>query len=42
MASIAPGSPTAHSLSGFLIGEECETGSGITASGAAVDVIGTK
>jgi hypothetical protein len=42
MASMAPASPTAHSLSAFLIEEECKTGSGITASGGAVDVIGTK
>jgi hypothetical protein len=42
MAAIAPTTAMPHSFSIALLEGECETGSGVTATGAAVDIIGTK
>lgn len=42
MARLAPAAAANHSLSVFLIKSKCETGSGVTVSGGALDVIGTK
>jgi hypothetical protein len=42
MARLAPPAATNRSISALLIEEECENGSGISATGGQVDVIGTK
>lgn len=41
MTSIAPSSPTNHTFSVLLLGSSCNSGSGVTATGAELDVIGT-
>lgn len=42
MSTIAPAAATTHSFSIYLGEAECETGSGVTATGGAIDIIGTK
>lgn len=42
MSSLAPTTTTAHSLGVYLLRGHCGTGSGVTVTGAALDVIGTK
>lgn len=42
MSKIAPAAATTHTFSALLTNGECDTGSGVTVSGGAVDVIGTK
>jgi hypothetical protein len=42
MSAIAPTAATPHSFSIALLQGECETGTGVTATGGAVDIIGTK
>ncbi len=41
MSSIAPISATNHTFSVYLAGGSCSSGSGVTATGAELDVIGT-
>lgn len=42
MSRVAPGAATQHTFSIYMAGETCKTGSGVTASGAQIDIIGTK
>jgi hypothetical protein len=42
MSRLAPAGATTRKLSAFLAEEECNSGSGVTATGGLVDVIGTK
>jgi hypothetical protein len=42
MSAIAPATAAPHSFGAFLVDQECETGSGVTATGGALDIIGTK
>lgn len=42
MNQIAPAAPVTHSYAAFLVNGECETGSGITATGGQLDILGTK
>jgi hypothetical protein len=39
---VAPAAPVTHSYAALLVEGECESGSGITASGGQLDILGTK
>jgi hypothetical protein len=42
MSLFEPSSSTSHTLTIYLAGSSCASGSGVTATGAGIDVIGTK
>jgi hypothetical protein len=42
MSRFAPAGDTQHTFSIFMLGGGCSSGSGVTATGAAIDVIGTR
>jgi hypothetical protein len=42
MSRLAPAADTQHTFSVFMVASACSSGSGVTANGVAIDVIGTR